>query len=322
LLENGAAHVAIADATGSCDLSRADAELTGDSSRISVVDCDLADRAALIGLLDSLPGDRPLSAAFFLAEGLHGDADDAVARRTVRGAANLDELTCDAGLSMFAVFTSTGPLLGEPVDRRLAVAHAYLDALVRRRIDDGLTSAAVAWGLPTGNAGAGGPVDGVHPALVIAALAPALACDDPPAMVADVDWTARAPEFPVALLRDLPEARGSRQELGPDTSALARDAAAWGARFRAGSESEQAELMTDLVRTHTAAVLGHDAPDTIRADHDFTDLGFSSLTAMELSRRLSTVLRHDVSAAAIYDTPTPAALAAHLRAELAPEGSP
>ncbi|WP_253780115.1 type I polyketide synthase, partial [Goodfellowiella coeruleoviolacea] len=70
----------------------------------------------------------------------------------------------------------------------------------------------------------------------------------------------------------------------------------------------------DLVRSEAAVALGHDRPDEIAADRTFRDLGFDSLLAVELRNRLSTATGLRLPSTALFDYPTPAALADHLAA--------
>ncbi|WP_127931339.1 acyl carrier protein [Nonomuraea polychroma] len=79
-------------------------------------------------------------------------------------------------------------------------------------------------------------------------------------------------------------------------------------------EAERLRFLMELVRSQTAAVLGHAAPDAIDADLDFMSLGLSSLTAMELSTRLKEA-GVELSPADLYDHSTPADLARHLHAQ-------
>nr|WP_245010299.1 thioesterase domain-containing protein [Streptomyces rhizosphaericus] len=84
---------------------------------------------------------------------------------------------------------------------------------------------------------------------------------------------------------------------------------------------EQTKVLTELVRTHAATVLGHDSPDLVEDDHAFLELGITSLTAVEIRNRLNLATGLNLPATLLFDHTTPAALAAHLRAQLAP-GAP
>ncbi|WP_171987844.1 type I polyketide synthase, partial [Streptomyces sp. MP131-18] len=79
------------------------------------------------------------------------------------------------------------------------------------------------------------------------------------------------------------------------------------------SGGERARLVSDMVSAHIGAVLGR--TDPVPPDRPFTELGFVSLTAVELRNRLRAATGLKLPATVVFDHPTPAALGAFLLAE-------
>ncbi|MCZ7417900.1 type I polyketide synthase, partial [Streptomyces sp. WMMC897] len=97
----------------------------------------------------------------------------------------------------------------------------------------------------------------------------------------------------------------------------------WRARLAALSAPEQTRAVLDQMRTDIAMVLGHsaaadpaDGDDGIDVTWSFKDLGFDSLTSVELRDRLGASTGLRLPSSLLFDHPTPATLAEHLRAEL------
>ncbi|WP_446035379.1 beta-ketoacyl synthase N-terminal-like domain-containing protein, partial [Streptomyces olivaceus] len=82
------------------------------------------------------------------------------------------------------------------------------------------------------------------------------------------------------------------------------------------STAEQLDLLLDVVRNDIGVVLSHPAPETIDARRPFQEIGFDSLTAVELRNRLGAATGMRLPATLIFDHPNAAALAAYLREQL------
>ncbi|MGW7084751.1 beta-ketoacyl reductase, partial [Streptomyces sp. NPDC054871] len=82
--------------------------------------------------------------------------------------------------------------------------------------------------------------------------------------------------------------------------------------------ADKQHLILELVRTHIAAVLGHGQPNNVDPQRPFKDLGFDSLTAVELRNRLTNATTLRLPATLIFDHPTPQALTSRILQELVP----
>ncbi|MFF7216951.1 beta-ketoacyl synthase N-terminal-like domain-containing protein, partial [Streptomyces sp. NPDC008238] len=203
-----------------------------------------------------------------------------------------------------------------------AAANAFLDALAEQRRADGLVATSIAWGpWAEGGMAADESMDArmrhegvppMQPEPALAALAPAVGTGEASLMVADVDWDRFAPFMtsvrPLPLIGDF---------VAHGETVTAADVAGTAARRLAGlTETEQERELLTLVRTHVAAVLGHGGVDAVGADRAFKELGFDSLTAVELRNRLGAATDLRLPTTLVYDYPTSTALAGFLRREL------
>ncbi|MEU8468036.1 type I polyketide synthase [Streptomyces sp. NPDC029006] len=319
------------DAPGAADLVR---ELTDAGTRVTLAACDVADRRALAALLDSVPAEHPLTAVLHLAGVLDDGVLDAltpdrfarVLAPKADAARHLHELTADRDLSAFVLFSSLTATVGGAGQANYAAANAYLDALAEHRRAAGLPATSVAWG-PWGGDGmaAHGTVRSaaramgmslLDPDRALTALRRALDGGDTTVTVADVDWSVFAPAFtatrPSPLLSTLPEARTGTG--GPAETGVA-DGFAEKLAGLTGGERDRA--LQDLVCGQAAAVLGYGGADAVEPTTAFRDLGFDSLTSVDLRNRISGAAGVPLPATLIFDYATPAALAKHLGTELA-----
>ncbi|MFF2545519.1 SDR family NAD(P)-dependent oxidoreductase [Kitasatospora sp. NPDC058063] len=298
-------------------------ELTGLGASVTVAACDVADRAALTALLGSVPAAHPLTAVVHAAgvlddatiAGLTPDRLDRVLRPKADAALALHELTRDLDLAALVLFSSGAAQFGAAGQANYAAANAVLDALAAERRAEGLPGLSIGWGLweersgmtaavtAGRGAGAGALTSAEGLALFDAALdspyAYRLAARIAPSVL-------RADDRLPAVLRGLAR---------PARTAAASAAAPARSMAQQLAELPEAELhrtLLDLVRGNAAAVLGHSSPNLIRPARPFKEVGFDSLTGVELRNRLvsSTGLR--LPAALVFDHPTPEALARHL----------
>ncbi|MFD7932616.1 SDR family NAD(P)-dependent oxidoreductase, partial [Streptomyces sp. NPDC059742] len=310
------------------------AELSGLGVEVSVVACDASDRDALRALLEAL-ADR-LTAVVHTAGVLDDGVLDAltperfegVLRAKATSALNLHELTVELGieLSAFVLFSSMSGVTGAAGQANYAAANAYLDALAEQRRAAGLAATSLAWGpWAEGGMAADEALDArmrreglppMAPDTAMAVLRRSVASSaDAALLVADVDWKRFAPAFsvvrPSSLFAELSEIRPA----GP-TARAAGDTASPVDRLAGLGAAELERELLGLVRTHVAAVLGHDGVDAVGAERAFKELGFDSLTAVELRNRLGAATGVSLPATLIFDYPTASALMGFLRDEL------
>uniref|UniRef100_UPI0039F5FE9D SDR family NAD(P)-dependent oxidoreductase n=1 Tax=Streptomyces sp. KLOTTS4A1 TaxID=3390996 RepID=UPI0039F5FE9D len=350
LAERGAEHLVLVgrhgqDAPGAADLHD---ELTATGARVTIAACDVTDRAALEALFARLDADGTPVTAVVHAAGVPGDGlldtltPDRIAealRVPVTGATHLHRLTEGRDLDAFVLFSAFAGTVGGVGQSTYAAANAYLDALAAHRTALGLPGTAIAWG-PWADGGTAQDDPGFGdrmrgrglPALPTEAALAALTRAVPgkvqptrgtPAsvLVADVDWAAFLPAYlaarPAVWLGDVPEVRAFLAR-----AAEAGDGAADGGaeEFRASleglPESELKRKLLELVRAEAAAVLGYESAEPIGAKRPFRDLGFESLTAVNLRNQLAARTGLRLPVTLVFDHPTPTALAEFMRGEL------
>ncbi|MEU7305732.1 SDR family NAD(P)-dependent oxidoreductase [Streptomyces sp. NPDC007206] len=314
------------DAPGAAAL-RASLEEAG--AQVTIAACDVADPAALAGLLAGVDQAHPLGAVFHAAgvidDGVIGTLTaeqlSAVLRPKADAAVHLERLTRDLDLSAFVLFSSAAATFGGPGQGNYAAANAFLEALATTLRAQGRPAYALGWGLWAEDSGMTAGLGDADRGRMARAGVAALPTDDAVALLDRALAQERAVLLPVRL--DLAAARAATTP----TPALLRDPAAPARRtatagrpgvrlartLAALPEAERPTAVLRLLQTEIAAVLGH-APGTPAADPEraFRDLGFDSLTAVDLRNALERRTGLKLAPTVAFDHPTPAALAAHL----------
>ncbi|MEU3536886.1 SDR family NAD(P)-dependent oxidoreductase [Streptomyces murinus] len=331
-----------ADAPGAAELA---AELTALGAEITWAACDIADREAVAAMLDGLGG-QALSAvvhtAGVLDDGVIGSVTPErmreVFRPKVDAVLNLHECTRDMGLAAFVVFSSVAGLIGSAGQASYAAANSFLDAFSAHRRRAGLPATSLAWGVWEQS---GAMTDGLAAAdrarMARSGVLPlptgeglrlfdaALASDAAVLAPVRLDTGAlRGGEAPPVLraLAPAPAGRRAVQAATSATSSASAHGPSLAERLAELSEGEGEKTVLDLVRAEVAAVLGHASDRTVRPEHAFQDLGFDSLTAVELRNRLNRTTGLRLPATLVFDHPTPVLLARHVFTEIAGAAEP
>ncbi|MEW2161090.1 SDR family NAD(P)-dependent oxidoreductase, partial [Streptomyces sp. NPDC007189] len=339
--EHGVRHLLLAsrrgaDAPGATELLT---ELRELGAEVQVAAVDVADRDQLAAVLRTVPVEHPLTAVVHTA----GVVDDGVVsaltpdrlarvlRPKADAMAHLHELTRDADLAAFVVFSSVAGTFGSAGQANYAAANAFLDAFAAGRRAAGLPAASLAWG-------AWAPGTGMTAELSEADLRrmarggmrplsaeQGLRLLDEAGLMTMTAPAHRALLLPVDL--DLTALRAHADAVPPLLRGLVRAPARKAADTAAGAHTEQQDLgarlaalapadreqyLVDLVCAQAAATLGHGSADEIEPDQAFKELGFDSLTAVELRNRLGAATRLRLPATLVFDHPTPTVLAGHL----------
>ncbi|MER5705087.1 SDR family NAD(P)-dependent oxidoreductase [Micromonospora sp. NPDC002296] len=331
------------------------ADLTALGARVRVVRCDVTDRGQVAALLAGIPAAHPLTGVVqvvgALDDGmLRGQTRARLApvlRAKLDAAVILDELTRAADPDVFVLFSGAAGVLGNPGQSNYAAANTFLDALARRRRTDGLPALSIAFGLwasisdltrdldeqAASRMARGGfrmlsDEDGM--ALFNAALAGTAELAVP--MRLDIPALRAAPVHPIlrALVGAKPKPAPAAPAViaapapvpAPASAPVVPGPAAGSSgslpdRLAAVDPDRRRDVLLAVIGEQVAAILpGYDAGD-VDADTGFAELGFDSLTAVELRNRLDQVTGLRLPVTLVFDQATAGALAAHLLGLLA-----
>ncbi|MET8138373.1 SDR family NAD(P)-dependent oxidoreductase, partial [Streptomyces sp. NPDC005251] len=322
-------------APGAAELT---AELQEFGASVIWAACDAADRDALAAVLASVSEAHPLTGVVHAAgvlddgvlESLNPEQLDTVLRPKAEAALNLHELTRDRELSAFVLFSSAAGVFGAPGQGNYAAANSFLDALAQYRRAAGLPGLSLAWGLWEDADGMAGALDdtardrmrraGVHgltaaEGLALLDLADTLgAAGLAPGLLVPMRFTVPPTGTEVVpLMRSLVRTSVRRTA----SAGSATDLSALEQRLTGLDVGERERVLLEVVLRQVADVLGHASPDAVDPEHAFSELGFDSLTAVELRNRLGAAVGRRLPTTLVFDHPSSLVLARHLAGELA-----
>ncbi|MGY6658940.1 type I polyketide synthase, partial [Amycolatopsis sp. TRM77291] len=303
-------------------------ELAALGAVVTIEACDAADENAVRSLLARHPLTGVVHTAGVLDDGVLGSLDpkrlDAVFRPKVDAALVLHELTKEAGLAAFVLFSSAAGAIAGPGQANYAAANVFLDALASARRAEGLPATSLAWGFWAERSeltGRLGETDVARMARSGIAAMPSetgLALFDaalgrPEAALVPVRFdpgklrTRLIEHGDPAVLRDLvrlPARRATARtvDAASEVDALIR-------RLAPLMGTERRKALVDLVRGQVAAVLAIPGAHQVAVERGFLDLGFDSLTALELRNRLNRLTGLSLPATMVFDYPTVSAVA-------------
>ncbi|WP_281790792.1 type I polyketide synthase, partial [Streptomyces sp. MK37H] len=320
------------DAQGAGELA---AHLEELGARVRIAAVDVRDESAVTELVAGIDADHPLTGVIH-ATGLLDDAmvtsqtPERLARvwaAKAMGAAHLHTATADLPLSLFAMFSSAAGVLGSPGQANYAAANAFCDALAAHRQAHGLPGLSVAWGLWAQSSELTGKLAATDRARMsrsgitamssekaLGLLDAACAQGSSLCVAAAVDTAGVARQDLPPVLRGLVSGRTVRRMAAGETgtSGLAAELVGLDAAGRL-------DVVVEVVRGGVAVVLGFGSLGEVRVDAAFKELGFDSLTAVELRNRLSVVTGLRLPATLVFDYPTPRVLAEYLCTRLTGE---
>ncbi|MER6998705.1 SDR family NAD(P)-dependent oxidoreductase [Streptomyces sp. NPDC000410] len=334
LARAGAAHLVLTSRRGpkAPGAGRLKEELAALGAGVTLAACDVADRDALAALLaDERAHGRTVDAVFHTAgvpqstplDRITEEEFASVTAAKTAGTAHLDELCPDA--EAFVLFSSNAGVWGATRAGAYAAANAFLDGFARRRRHRGLPALSVGWGLWDGPGMADDAGQdflrrqGMRPMPPEQALAELDACldrDEAAVCVADLDLPAFLDLMGAArhrplfdeLARTLPAAgpAGQEREEAEQGRSRLRE------RLLPLPARERREHLLRLVRAETAAVLGHTDAGAVDRDRAFRDLGFDSMTAIQLRNRITAATGLREATTLVFDRPSVTALADYL----------
>ena len=309
-----------------------EAALVGLGARVVIEACDVSDREQLQAVLGLVPEEFPLRGVIHLAGvvdagvvgGLNMERVERVLAPKLDAAWYLHELTAEMDLSAFVLFSSAAGVLGEAGQGSYAAGNVFLDALAWYRRARGLAGLSIAWGLWALD-GLGGTLSEDDIARVERSGVGMFSAEEGLERFDAACRSGRAMLVPVRLQMSALRAQARAGVLPGLLRGLVRVPTQRAGEHAGGSlsrrlagvgEAEREGVVLEAVRGEVAAVLGLTSAEEVAPGRSFSELGFTSLSAVELRNRLNAATGLRLPATLIFDHPTPTTLATHLNTQL------
>jgi acyl transferase domain-containing protein/NADPH:quinone reductase-like Zn-dependent oxidoreductase/acyl carrier protein len=295
----------------------------GVSIRHHRVDC--ADKETLKNVLSNIDL-KKLKGVFHTAGVVHDgllanlskkDFDDVFAAK-IQGSMNLHQLTIEAQLECFVLFSSITSMLGNTGQTNYGAANAFMDALAIHRRQQGLVATSINWGPFAGHGMAAGLESfklsqGITPLEISNAFSmmdKSLVSNEARVGVFKVDWS-NSPYKNSEYLYSLLPSKSST-----NTS--------WLDYLRQVKPEQRYQALTDKIRILLASLLDISQIDEIDTNKGFFDLGLDSLMAVELKNNLQDEIGTNIrlSNTVAFDYPSVNELANYLLEHLEVQQKP
>jgi short-subunit dehydrogenase/acyl carrier protein len=334
--KHGVRHLLLASRSGSeaPGASELEDELVRLGASPRLVACDVGERDELSGLIASIAPEHPLTSVIHAAgvlddgmvESLTPEQVERVMRPKADGALHLHECTQGHELAHFVIFSSFAATLGSPGQANYAAANAFADALTQLRRASGLAAQSLVWG-PWSDAGGMTRDRSAADDARIRRLGAAWLSDDEGLALFDAAVEGGEP-VPLLVRIDAAELRVTVRDgaLPPILSGLVRSEPEPGRadeatgllqrRLSDVSESARPEVVLEIVLDQVASVLALESREAVEPQLAFGEMGFDSLSAVELRNGLMRATGLALPATLVFDHPTPSAVAEYVLGQL------
>lgn len=323
LIERGAKHIVLLGRKNPSSEQMAVLEKWRKSSiDIQTYAVDICEKDKLKNVLDTIQSKMPVLKGVFHAAGVLDDGvlehlDESrfvkVMKPKVQGTWNLHELTSHLNLDYFVTYSSIASCMGSPAQGNYAAANAFLDALVSFRKYNGLACTTINWGpwSEVGMAHANSDLK-KYELIGLNAIAPAkgkeildfaLKTEQEQMIAVDINWEKYKKILPLSQQWIVPSA--------PNVAKSAKQAERTYdiiQKLSAVENSEKKKLILAFMQSESARILGYDDTQKIDSEIPFNELGFDSLSAVELKNVLSSAFDIKLQPTVVFQYPTITAL--------------